>query len=147
MIGTTILYQVLATLWYQMKHELLLNKIHSLLWRNISPWQWANPVKTPFILSLAAYISQTNLVTPIFYFWKVIRRARQNFLQSLKKICLADSESPYLYDFVKVALNPLDIIFLNVCWTFHRGLLITFQLLKRGVNEFFFEIWVTNSKI
>ena len=30
-IGTTTLYHVLALLWYQMKHELLLNKIQSLL--------------------------------------------------------------------------------------------------------------------
>ena len=58
-----------------MKHELLLTKIQSLLWHNMSPWQRASPVKTPFILSLVAYISKTNSVTPTFYFWKVIRRA------------------------------------------------------------------------
>ena len=66
--GTTTLYRELAILWYQMKHELLLNKIQSLLWRNMSTWQRASPVKTPFILSLVAYISKATLVTPIFYF-------------------------------------------------------------------------------
>ena len=93
-IGTTTLYHVLAILWYQMKHKLLLNKIKSLLWRNMSPWQWASPVKTPFILCLVAYISKTNSVTPIFYFWKVIRRAWWHFVQSFKKFCLEDSVPP-----------------------------------------------------
>ena len=34
----------------------------------IVTWQRASPVKTPFILSLVAYISKTNSVTPNFYF-------------------------------------------------------------------------------
>ena len=83
-IGTTTLYHLLAILWYQMNHGFLLNKMQSLFWRNMSPWQRASRVKTPFILSLVAYILKTNSVAPIFYFWKVIRRARWNFLQGKK---------------------------------------------------------------
>ena len=81
-ISATTLYHVLAILWYQMKHGLLLNKMQSLLWHNTPPWQRGSTVKTSFILSLVAYISKMNSVTPIFYFWKVIRRARWNVLQS-----------------------------------------------------------------
>ena len=66
-IGTTTLYHILAILCYKMKHGLLLNKMQSLLWYNMSPWQLGSPVKTPFILSLVAYISKTNSVTPIFF--------------------------------------------------------------------------------
>ena len=64
-----------------MKHELLLNEIQSLLCLNVTVTT-GKPLKTPFILSLVAYISKTNLVTRIFYFWKVIRRGSWNFLQS-----------------------------------------------------------------
>ena len=73
---TTTFHHVLAILWYQMKHELLLNKIESLLWRNMSPWQRASPAKTPLILSLSSclYLKKDFSDLHIFYFWKVIRR-------------------------------------------------------------------------
>jgi len=45
-----------------------------------------NPVKTPLILALSAYNSNTSSVTPIFYYEIVISMKRCNFLQSLKKI-------------------------------------------------------------
>ena len=66
-IGVTTLYHVLAIFWYEMKYGLLLNKMQPLLGRNMLLWQWESPVKTHFILSLVAYISKTNSVTPSFY--------------------------------------------------------------------------------
>ena len=35
-----------------------------------------------------------------------------------KKFCLVDSEPPSFCDFLKVALNPLDIFFLNFAESF-----------------------------
>ena len=58
------------------RHQLLLNKMQSFLWRNKSPWQQEILAKTPYILALAARISKTNLVTSIFYCTKVISTLR-----------------------------------------------------------------------
>ena len=68
MIDTTALYHLTAMLWYHIKHQLLLKKIRSFLCCKTVPWQEQIPAKTPHILALAAHISKTTSVTPIFYF-------------------------------------------------------------------------------
>ena len=45
-------------------------------------------------VATATHISKTNSVTPMFYIWNVISSPEWNFLQSLKKVCEADSEPP-----------------------------------------------------
>ena len=117
-IGTTTLYHVLATLWSQMEHGLLLNKMQLLLWRNTSPWQWASHVNTPFILSLVASISKSNLVTAIFLFMRSNQKGKMKLSAKFKKICTADWEPPYFCDFFKVALILQYRIFLNVAESF-----------------------------
>ena len=124
--GTTMFYHVLAILWYQMKHELLLNKKQSLLWRNMSPWQRASPVKAPSILSLVADISKSNTVIPIFLFLKSNQKGEMKLSAKLKKFCQADSEPPYFCNFLKVAESAIQNFF-KLCRRFHHGLLITFQ--------------------
>ena len=104
-------------LWYHIKHQLLLKKIWSFLWCNNLPCQQESPTKTPHILSLAAYISKTNSVTPIFYFWNVISVSEWNFLQSLKKFW-GGFRAPLNFWKFKVALNPLHRMFLNFAESF-----------------------------
>ena len=53
------------------------------MWRNKSPSKQHSDVKTPYILSLNAYISKTNSVTPNFLSWKVMRRLRYSFWQNI----------------------------------------------------------------
>ena len=53
---TTTLYHVTEMLKYHVKHQLLLNKMQSFLWRNKLPWQQESLAKTPFILVLVAHI-------------------------------------------------------------------------------------------
>ena len=93
-IVTTTIYHVTPMLWYHVKHQLLLNKVQSFLWRIKLPWKQESLAETPHILALVAYFSKTNSVSPIFYCTKVINRPRWNSLQSLKKFCGADSELP-----------------------------------------------------
>ena len=107
-------------LGYHIKHQLLLKKIRSFLWRKRLLWQQESPANTPHILALAAHISKTNLVTPILYFCNAISMPEWNFLQSFKKFCAADLNN---WKF-KVVLNPLHRIIFNfaesfilACWS------------------------------
>ena len=65
----TLSHNVTAMLWCHVKHQLLLNKMQSFLWRNRLPWQQESLEKTPYILALDAHIWKTNLLTPFFFFW------------------------------------------------------------------------------
>ena len=51
-IDTTTPYHLIAMLWYHVKHQLLLKKIRSFLWRKKLPWQQKSPAKnTPHLLT------------------------------------------------------------------------------------------------
>ena len=51
----------------------------------MSPWQWASPVKTPFILSLVAYL-KNELYGPHFLFLKSDLKGKIKLSVKLKKI-------------------------------------------------------------
>ena len=59
---------------------ILLNKTCSLASCNWLPWQQENVSKTPFLLALDAGNLKMNLVTPIFYCWKIIKFSRTRVL-------------------------------------------------------------------
>ena len=68
----------------------------------MSPWQWASPVKTPFILFLVAYISKMNSRSAKF---------KTNFVQWIQSHLNS-------VIFVKVALILLYRFFLNFAKSF-----------------------------
>ena len=118
---TTTLYHVTAMFWYHVKHQLLLNKMQSFLWRNKLPWQQESLAKTTYILALVGHIWKTNSVTPISYCTKMISTPRWKILWSGFRATLT-------LQLFKVALNPLHRIFVNfaerfilVCWLHFRN--------------------------
>ena len=68
-IGTAALYHVLATLGCQMKHELLLNKVQSLLSRNVSVAA-GKPCKNTFYFAFSCLYLKNELGDPHFLFLK-----------------------------------------------------------------------------
>ena len=73
-------------LWYHVKHQLLLSKMQSFLWRKKLPWQQESLAKTPYILALVAHIWKTNWVTPMFLLHKSDQQAKMKLSAKLKKI-------------------------------------------------------------
>ena len=83
-----------ANIMYQQTAQLSGNKLPLVLWPNRLPQQQYDLLKTPLILALSTYNSETSSVTPIFYYRIVINMIRCNFSQSLKKICEGRLEPP-----------------------------------------------------
>ena len=109
-----------------MKHECLLNKRQSLLWRNMPPWQRASPVKnTPYFVFSCLYL-KNELWDPHFSFLKSNQRGKMKLSAKFKKILSSGFRAILILWFFKVALNLLDIIFLK----FAESFIVAFQSLS-----------------
>ena len=108
----TTLYHLTGMLWYHIKHQLLLKKIRSLLWRNKLPRQRESLPKIPHILALAAHISKTVLCLK----WN--QHARMKLTAKFKKNLWSGFRGTLNNWQVKVALNPLHMKFLNFAESF-----------------------------
>ena len=63
-------------LWYHVKHQLLVNKMVSFLWRNKLSWQQERLARTTYILALVAHIWNMYLVTLIILLQKSDQQAK-----------------------------------------------------------------------
>ena len=108
----TTLYHLTGMLWYHIKHQLLLKKIRSLLWRNKLPRQRESLPKNP-IFWLQLLIFQKR-----YYVWNGISMPEWNLLQSLKKNLWSGFRGTLNNWQFKVALNPLHMKFLNFAESF-----------------------------
>ena len=71
-------------LWYRVKHQLLLNKVQSFLWRIKLPWQQESLAETPYILALVAYL-KNELGDPHFLLHKSDQQTKMKLSAKLKK--------------------------------------------------------------
>ena len=96
-----------AILWYHIKHQLLLKMIWLFSWNKKLPSQQKSLAKPLHIWILAAHISETNSVTPIFSCTKVIGMPEWSFLRSWKKNLTSKFRATLNNWKFKIALNPL----------------------------------------